>query len=258
MYATQTTAQGVAKTAEIKAYVDDEISGITLTADKIIFNGYTDINGSFIVDDQGIVTIGGFTVTKDTLKTTDYGSGRILIEPGVNKFVRINDAEGEPLFYARNDNGIIMSLNAYGADATALELLSNSPGKGVALNSIGDVNLIGRFSSATSLTNHEQITIAGLSLSHKNGTIFTSPNNVSPSTAWTDFLVATGNITLPDPTKCPGKVLFVKCNGSIQSDVGIVKADAVYTSPTKTAYDRDKHSMIYISNGTYWFEYYCG
>jgi len=204
-------------------------------------------------------TIGGFTISEGTLRTTTVGSGKIIIEPGTNKFIRINDDSSSPLFYARNDSGVIMQLNAYGNNATALELRSNSSGNGVALRSTGDAYLVGRYSTVPSVSPHEKIMIAGLSVSCKKGSSFTSPTNVSPSTAWVDFLVATGNISLPSPVTCPGKILFVKCNGTIQSTVGIIPANSAYNStPTTSAMNRQNLSMVYISNGSYWFEFYCG
>lgn len=204
-------------------------------------------------------TIGGFTISEGTLRTTTVGSGKIIIEPGTNKFIRINDDSSSPLFYARHDSGIIMALNSYGSNATALELSCNSSGEGWALRSVGDVSIVGRYSTVPSVSPHERITIAGLSLSCKNGITFTGPSNATPSTAWVDFLVATGNISLPSPVTCPGKILFVKCNGTIQSTVGIIPANSAYNStPTTSAMNRQNLSMVYISNGSYWFEFYCG
>ena len=134
-----------------------------------------------------------------------------------------------------------------------------SSGEGWALRSVGDVSIVGRYSTVPSVSPHERITIAGLSLSCKNGIAFTGPSNATPSTAWVDFLVATGNISLPSPVTCPGKILFVKCNGTIQSTVGIIPANSAYNStPTTSAMNRQNLSMVYISNGSYWFEFYCG
>lgn len=203
-------------------------------------------------------TIGGFTIEKGTLRTSTLGSGRIIIEPGINKFIRINDDELSPLFYARNDSGVIMQLNAYGNNATALELLCNSSGSGVALRSTGDAYLVGRYSSVPSVSPHEKIMIAGLSVSCKKGSSFTSPTNVSPSTAWVDFLIANGDITLPSAKNCAGKVLFVKAKGVIscqETNGGIVLADG---TTIQVAKDRGNRAMIYISDGNSWYEFYCG
>jgi hypothetical protein len=63
MFATNVDAQGVAKTAEITAYVDAQISGITISADQIDFIGKTVINGKFVVDAQGCVTMNDATIT---------------------------------------------------------------------------------------------------------------------------------------------------------------------------------------------------
>ena len=83
IFSEQVNAQGIAKTAEIKTYVDGKIAGITLTADKITFEGYTIINKNFQVDTNGNLTavnadingkitatsgkIGGFTIDRGRL-----------------------------------------------------------------------------------------------------------------------------------------------------------------------------------------------
>ncbi len=57
VFATNVDAQGVAKTAEIKAYVNDQISGISLVADIIDLQGQVTANGGFAIDTNGYVTI---------------------------------------------------------------------------------------------------------------------------------------------------------------------------------------------------------
>ena len=57
LFATEVTAQGVAKTASIKAYIDNEIAGISLVADIIDLQGQVTANGGFAIDTNGYVTI---------------------------------------------------------------------------------------------------------------------------------------------------------------------------------------------------------
>lgn len=72
MFATQVTRQGVAKTAEIKTYVDEQISGIEISADQInisandyisiINKGTTTINAARL-DLSGLVTVTSLNTT---------------------------------------------------------------------------------------------------------------------------------------------------------------------------------------------------
>ena len=62
LFSTQVNSQGVAKTAEIKTYVNNEIAGIKITADKIDLRGYTTINDGFSVDTNGNATMNNATV----------------------------------------------------------------------------------------------------------------------------------------------------------------------------------------------------
>lgn len=198
--------------------------------------------------------IGGFTIEDSRLWTTQ-GKGKIIIELGTNKGVFINESTEAPLFVARNDSGTIMRLYSQGNDAKALELVCNSQGNGTALQSVGNSQLAGRYAGTS--TPHEFVNIAGLALSARRGLNFhaTSSDEIY---SWTDFLVADGDITLPSAKNCKGKILFVKANGNIicpESNGGLIVADG--TSP-QWARNGNHHSLIYISDGNSWYEFYCG
>ena len=93
MFTTQVTAQGVAKTAEIKSYVDSEISGIKITADKIdissnefigiINKGTTTISASR-VDLSGLVTV---TTLNSTLSGYATDSELSAAQTALNKSI---------------------------------------------------------------------------------------------------------------------------------------------------------------------------
>ena len=72
IFTEQVNAQGIAKTAEIKTYVNDQIAGIKLSADQITLEGYTTINNGFRIDTSGNMyavsgKIGGFTLSNGSL-----------------------------------------------------------------------------------------------------------------------------------------------------------------------------------------------
>ena len=284
----------MAKSATIKSFVKftfDENgnkvfeSGILLEADEINFKGKVLIDGNFSVDEDGNITlnnltandgvfngevnatngifndveiksgeIGGFTIEDSRLWTTQ-GKGKIIIELGTNKGVFINESAEAPLFVARNDSGTIMRLYSQGNDAKALELVCNSQGNGTALQSVGNSQLVGRYKGVS--TPHELVNIAGLALSTRSGLNFHATSN-DEIYSWTDFLVADGDIELPDAKECKGKILFVKANGGVACSLdkgGIVRANSTTTTGQ---IDSSVRPMIFISNGEHWYEFYCG
>lgn len=78
LFSEAVTDTGLVKKAELSTYVTKDsngyiTTGIRLKADQILFNGYTNINGSFVVESSGTVKIGGFTVDNGMLNWKQYG-----------------------------------------------------------------------------------------------------------------------------------------------------------------------------------------
>ena len=78
LFSEAVTDAGLVKKAELSTYVTKDsngyiTTGIRLKADQILFNGYTNINGSFVVESSGTVKIGGFTVDNGMLNWKQYG-----------------------------------------------------------------------------------------------------------------------------------------------------------------------------------------
>lgn len=112
IFTEQVNAQGIAKTAEIKTYVNDQIAGIRLTADQIEFEGYTIINNNFRVDEQGNMTAVNATLNdcfannftaQGTFQTNNKGD-RIIISSNSNsiEFRSGNTNTAEMFFYDYN------------------------------------------------------------------------------------------------------------------------------------------------------------
>jgi hypothetical protein len=196
----------------------------------------------------GEMLAGGFTFNNGKMTTTTAGTGQIGIEISGYKFFRINESDTSALIYGRNDNGTVASFSSYGSSGTALELIANP---GVALRCLGDSFLIGRQNGS------ELITISGLALSYKNGNSFSSPSNsgIANTSAWVDFLIMTGNATLPSASTCPGKVLFIKKISGTLTVNNVILAGK--TSVTATNTNWDNGSRCFISNGVNWYEFYC-
>ena len=212
------------------------------------FSGNTFVSDSASLSmnsSTGEMFAGGFTFNNGKMLTTTAGTGQIGIEISGTKFFRINDPSASALISGRNDNGYVASFSSYGSSGTALTLTANP---GVALRCLGDSFLTGRN------TGSELITISGLALSYKNGNSFSSPSNsgIENPSAWVDFLVMTGNTTLPTASTCPGKILFVKCSSSYTLTVYSCKKSSESSSGTATW--KDNNLRGFLSDGSYWYE----
>lgn len=257
LFSEQVTDQNIVKRSEIATFVSydpdtmEVTTNIKLTADKIIFEGCTDINNKFIVYEDGNITLGGWTVESNKLKTAVGDAYLIVGEESGTEFFRVNYPSDAVLVSGRTRNSTVMSLYADGQYATALRVICNTTNYGVALESTGNVKLIARYS-----TYPELIAISGLALACKNGTTLYNPSNISNVSAWVDFIYATGNIQLPLATNCPGKIIFVKMGGNynITSSSYIVKSSG---SDTYTGESFNNRALFFISNGANWYEFTC-
>jgi hypothetical protein len=217
-------------------------------------------------------TIGGLTISENSISSAKEKKGMkiqgesILFDYSGTEFIRINSTSDQALFYGRMDNGVLMDLRAYGdgdgAGATALNILCNSSGIGKAINSVGENFFISRYPSSSG--NKEQTMIAGLSLSCKEGTTFSNPSNVDNESAWVDFLVATGTVTLPLASSCPGKMIFIKIKGGTRTITSSYKSstekDLIYKSSNNETYTSDSfnnRALFFISDGSAWYEFTC-
>ena len=252
LFVTESEVGTLISNAVIRADQIDLVGKVTLThLDSTIIDGGKIKTSLIDVDNltvKSCANIGQFTVDSYGLTTTS-STARIAFEWGTNRFVRMNSAE-TAMFYARNDNGKLMELNAYGSGATALTLLANTSGSGYALSSTGMSRMVARYTS-------ELNTVTGLALGVKSGTTFTGATNVGNTASWVDFLVATGNITLPKASDCPGKIIFIKITGGSRT---ISSSSTIYKcgdSGTYTSESFNNRALFFISNGTAWYEFAC-
>lgn len=226
--------------------VNEKISNIKLTADNV------DINNGVVVINSNSAKIGGFTVYSDRLENNAYTgsstSAYISIHSSDNSKVAYIGAPNEAMGYFRNDTGISLRTYSQGT-GTALKITAQE--SSLAMDSVGRMSLASRYSS-------ELITVSGLALAYKYGNDLETPVNPSiPITSgmWVDFLVLNGNLTLPNPSNCHGKLLFVKCTKGLTLTVpDCVVANASYTSYTKEEFNNDNHMRAFFSAGSKWFE----
>lgn len=197
-------------------------------------------------------TVGGFSIGAKSLTNTAADVSLSIGDLTGYKFVSLNDDNG--VLYARNDGGTAVRIYTSSTSGIGLSITAQNSAK--AISSTGNVNLTARPSG------NELVTIAGLALACKTGTTFTAPTNssIGNSSAWVDFLIASGNITLPTASSCPGKIIFVKFKGSyrVYCSSPIYKANeyAMYNLSNGQYTDSfSARSLFFVSDGYAWYEF---
>ena len=224
-------------------------------------------NGAISWDSEGTflnhINIESGTIAKFNIDTfmfgeTEYGllessgNASIRFTFSTDSFIRFNDPTDDVMINARNDNGSVARFYAFGDNTKALELIG-----AVALNASG------RSVLSSSYGNGMSNFIGGLSISayNPNTDLIYSNNSFDRGGKWVDFIVSKDDITLPPAVDNPGKVLFIKANGKIFGSAtkgGIIKAADAHNGTAYVSSERNNNAMIYISDGTNWYEFYCG
>lgn len=205
MFASSVTSNGIAKTAEIQTWVNGQISGITLTADKINFNGYTIINSHFQVDNSGNLKLFGAIEAMNTVYT----------ESGVNYALRAvgNTYLYGNLYQAAGSAGstILSATKTSIAGTTKLTLSSSTE---IAIVSSGSITLEGRLSLFVKVVN--------------TGTAFSLADN---STYHYFLMTQSSALTFNLGTPTDGQIIMVKqCVGNVTLSGTIRKGSATVST----------------------------
>lgn len=203
-------------------------------------NIFTANNGTLILDSaDGSLTatsgmVGGFNISENSLSNAD-GDASIVI--------------GNDL-----DSGSIIINDTHSAIYVANSGSKNDCITAVATENAKAINSEGECSFCTYGTS-KMINIAGLALSTQTGVSFSraSTTEHAPATAWVDFLVMSGNTTLPSASACPGKILFVKCSSNYTLTAYNCVKSTVSSSGTATWSDNNLRG--FLSNGSNWYEW---
>lgn len=202
---------------------------------------------------QGAVTatsgkIGGWNINGNNLECSGYNT-KILVEASGTRFMRIN-AEESIMCYLRSDESTGISVSVYGNtdDAIGLNVLCNSKGKGYAIKSFGNAFLNAR--------QGEHVQVYGLSIQvrkvsssgslHSNDD-FIEFNNTSPIT----FNMTSNAVT--------GKVVYLKkiTSGADVTLTGSFRNPGDVGTSTSGKIG-DEVSRMFVFDGTYWVQFYCG
>lgn len=236
MFAQSVVDNNLVARAELSVFVKTDLngnvsSGVYINADNVRINGITDIGSNK-------VSIGGFTINSD------------YMQAGVSTSSGIMTLSATTLGF-KEDGGlhVLIGPGAFGS-AGEVGLYSNAPSGGFSVWGIGGCKLCARND-----VYNDSVLIGGLALTYKKGTTFKSPDNsFSGSTdVWADFLVASGDVTLPSASTHQGKVLFLKMLGSYTVYGNIVGRKDT-TPKTSTKHDAAL-SRFFISDGTNWHEF---
>lgn len=193
--------------------------------------------------------IGGFKIGENYLVNTD-GKAYIHME---SMDERHNVSMGGMYTHAGAEfssvGGSASYFYASGSGACCLEVVADGSAKAVL--SEGHVAMFTRYNSG------QMVKISGLALSTQQAASFSKvyTDDDSPAGAWVDFLVMTGNVSLPAPSSSNnGKVVFVRCNPSYTLTVPKgVNADGGSGTSFK-----DGKTRFFICDGIQWHEFYCG
>lgn len=222
-----------------------------IVASQIDANGIVAEN----VDLSGKITatsgkIGGWSISGNNLVCSGFDT-KILVEASGTRFMRIN-AEESIMCYIRSDESTGVSIAVYGDtnSAIGLNVLCNSMGKGYAIYSRGNVMLNAR--------EGERVELYGLTVNVRK---VSSSSNFALQTNddFIEFNNASAMSFNMSSNSKKGKLIFMK-KISVGNDVtltgGFRNSDGVGVSTTLTI--GDEKSRIFVHDGTYWVQFYCG
>lgn len=199
-------------------------------------------------------TVGGFTINEDSLVNTGVGDK----ESGASILIKSADSSRSTALYGgdsniaasfKNTKGVAVLIESEGnSDACGIEIYGS--GQGEAIRSYG--------TSAFATKSGEHTFISGLSLSVQQGVSWlrTSTDNHFAANDNVDFLIVTGSSTLPSANGNKGRLVFATVRGSqaVLTVNGVYLSEGTYKSSANWT---GGNSVFFISDGTYWYEFFC-
>lgn len=178
------------------------------------------------------------------MRNTKHNNARdvtIRTTTGLSTYYGDSSTDSVPMLSVKTDNGVCANFTVLYTGGTALSL--SAPNGATAMSCSGDVVLSGL--------------VRGLRL---NATTMSSGGTISPSYDVICFNNTSAiTVTLPSASTYKGRMLFLKKlgSGSVTLKGTIIPANGTGSTTTTESVGANK-SMIYISNGSAWIEYYCG
>lgn len=192
--------------------------------------------------------IGGWSISGNDLVCSGYNT-RILVEASGSRFMRIN-AEEKIMCYIRSDSSTGISVAVYGntTDSIGIKALCNAQGSGYAIKGYGNVLLEAR--------QGEYIELHGCAYNMRKVSSTSSLQTNDDYIEFTNAKAITFDMTV-NRKSC--KRIYMKkvttgadvtLKGSFRNPDGV----GVTTNLTIG----DEKSRIFLFNGTYWVQFYCG
>lgn len=236
-----TTVSGLQTEVSKKASVDSLNSKVTELNNSIASKANKDLTNAVV---SGSTLIVGGYINADLIDADAIST---------NSLVTKNDSSGYAITvengYIKLSNGSYVPLQINSSNYGATILIEDDDDNSALLSHYG-------FYHNNSDGRYVYITDGGISLSQESfiegfalGSIGTS---ISSTSYRRDFAVISSNSTLPSPSSCKGKVIFVKFSGSRTLNGKIVPRNG--TSEVSSV-SHSNLSAFYISNGSYWYEF---
>lgn len=212
-----------------------------------IFKNVKSPNGAFDINDKGDIKIdgevyaksgriGGFDINTEYLSSGEVASGVMNLSKRVVGF--------------KQTNGVHALI---GPDAFPLvsgvegAMYAEAPKGGYSYFGHGAARLAAR-------KGYESILVGGLALNCNTGTDFIK--KYDNQDFWADFIVADGDVTLPEGLDCEGKVLHVRIKGTHKvKSAGNYSIFKSKSSSSVSEVEYEDASVTFICCGSAWYEF---
>ena len=221
-------------------------------------------NSPFSVTEEGVLnatkayiegklkagSVGDFTINKGISNVSDNPEAFIEIEKNGGKFFRVNKNTEDAMCSVRADSAKAIKIQTYGSDSSSigLDIKANSGGYGYAIRSYGNVLLNARQS--------EHVEIKGLTINVRK---VSSSGSLYSNDDFIEFANASAITFNMSTNAVIGKLVYMKKVGT-GADVTLVgrfrnPGDVGISTSGKIG---DEVSRMFIYDGTYWVQFYCG
>ena len=195
-------------------------------------------------------SIGDFTINKGISNVSDNPEAFIEIEKNGGKFFRVNCTSSSGMCAIRADSATALEISTYGSSSSSIgiSVTANSSGYGYAIRSNGNVLLNARQS--------EHVEIKGLTINVRK---VSSSGSLYSNDDFIEFANASAITFNMSTNAVIGKVVYMK-KVSTGADVTLV---GKFRNPGDVGISTsgrigDEVSRMFVFDGTYWVQFYCG
>ena len=249
---------------KIASTINQTAQSVKIAASKIELTGQV----TFSMLDSSTQSTINSKVTQSNVDSSITAFGNTIIEGGYIKTTLINaDAIVAKQLQATDEYGNILTVNSTGLFITGKERTERVRLRGDAASAYLRIKSTAGhtsdlYASGLSFTYGDYstiITYSGITLGNGCNIKGFKLGNTSPTSVKTDtdFIRTGSSIALPAPSSCWGKVIFTRttaeCTISSTGKNIYPRSGALTESFTRT-----NTAQFFISDGTYWYEFYCG